>query len=218
MRKFLASVLDALAGSSVHLVAPCASAAICLIRVRSRAQSLALCSCPYSHACRARVQDSQAAVVKAALLSGTGVLRLTVVLACKQVRALLANGGGHSSLRSTPQGGGVPQPEVAAAWSASRALFAEVCSLAVSSDNSGVKLQAIKFVEAAALAYSAALSMPALLNAPFASDLRDGLHVAIGAHALTLFCLQPACMTTAVSQRWSPDCSALCSRGRPLWF
>ena len=32
-------------------------------------------------------QDSQAAVVKAALLSGTGVLRLTVVLACKQVCA-----------------------------------------------------------------------------------------------------------------------------------
>jgi hypothetical protein len=30
-------------------------------------------------------QDSQAAVAKAALLSGTGVLRLTVVLACKQV-------------------------------------------------------------------------------------------------------------------------------------
>ena len=37
VRKFLASVLDALAGSSVHLVAPCAAAAICLIRVRSPA-------------------------------------------------------------------------------------------------------------------------------------------------------------------------------------
>ena len=34
VRKFLATVLDALAGSSVQLVAPCAAAAICLLRVR----------------------------------------------------------------------------------------------------------------------------------------------------------------------------------------
>ena len=75
-----------------------------------------------------------------------------------------------------------------AAWSASRALFAEACGLAVGSENSGVRLQAIKFVEAAALAYSAALSVPALLSAPLASDLRDGLRVALGAQQLRRFC------------------------------
>lgn len=58
------------------------------------------------------------------------------------------------------------------------------------SENSGVKLQAIKFVEAAALAYSAALSVPALLSAPLASDLHDGLRVALGA-------LQPRRMALA---------------------
>ena len=119
--------------------------------------------------------------MKAALLSGTGVLRLTVVLACKQVSAWVAHVRGGGSSRGRPQGGGVPQPEVAAAWSASRALFAEACSLAVGSDNSGVKLQAIKFVEAAALAYSAALSVPGLLSAPLASDLHDNLNVSTGA-------------------------------------
>ena len=40
VRKFLASVLDALAGSSVHLVAPCASAAISLMRVRGQVSLL----------------------------------------------------------------------------------------------------------------------------------------------------------------------------------
>lgn len=39
VRKFLATVLDALAGSSVQLVAPCAAAAICLLRVRSGAHT-----------------------------------------------------------------------------------------------------------------------------------------------------------------------------------
>jgi hypothetical protein len=128
-------------------------------------------------------QDSQAAVAKAALLSGTGVLRLTVVLACKQVcrqqRASLP--AARRDSRAALQGTGVPPPEMVAAWTASRALFAEACGLAVGSENSGVKLQAIKFVEAAALAYSAALSVPALLSAPLASDLRDGLRVALGA-------------------------------------
>ena len=140
--------------------------------------------------------------MKAALLSGTGVLRLTVVLACKQVRAQLARGGRRGVLRGTPQGGGAPQPEVVAAWSASRALFAEACSLAVGADNSGVKLQAIKFVEAAALAYSAALSVPALLSAPLASDLRDGLHVSIGSHSFLLATsLRSKLLTTSMSQR-----------------
>ena len=138
-------------------------------------------SSSYSHPRLARAQDSQAAVVKAALLSGTGVLRLTVVLACKQVRACGGTRPRRGNSRGTPQGGAAPQPEVAAAWSASRAFFADACSLAVGSDNSGVKLQAIKFVEAAALAYSAALSVPALLSAPLASDLRDSLQVSIGA-------------------------------------
>ena len=95
VRKFLATVLDAIAGSSVQLVAPCAAAAICLLRVRLRAALKPTAVCVSSHATRVALpsvpwcafppQDSQAAVVKAALLSGTGVLRLTVVLACKQV-------------------------------------------------------------------------------------------------------------------------------------
>ena len=137
-----------------------------------------------AHVCACEPQDSQAAVAKAALLSGTGVLRLTVVLVCKQVRARAESAHARAARgdsRAALQGAGVPQPELVAAWTASRALFAEACSLAVGSENSGVRLQAIKFVEAAALAYSAALSVPALLSAPLASDLQDGLRVSLGA-------------------------------------
>jgi hypothetical protein len=47
-----------------------------------------------------------------------------------------------------------------AAWTAARALGAEACALARSAANNGVRLQAIKFVEAAALMFSAALGAP----------------------------------------------------------
>jgi drug/metabolite transporter (DMT)-like permease len=100
-------------------------------------------------------------------------------------------------------------------------MFAEACSLAVGSENGGVKLQAIKFVEAAALAYSAALSVPALLSAPLASELRDGLHFSIGAPVALLLSASLATgwfLTTSLSQRSSPDCWALHSQGRPPWF
>ena len=52
VRKFLATVLDAIAGSSVQLVAPCAAAAICLLRVRLRAALKPTAVCVSSHATR----------------------------------------------------------------------------------------------------------------------------------------------------------------------
>ena len=87
-------------------------------------------------------QDAQSGVAKRALLSATGVLRLAVTLACS----------------------GAVRPEVPGAWAAARALCAEACALASRAQNEGVRLQAIKLVEASALMLSAALGAPGVAS------------------------------------------------------
>jgi hypothetical protein len=92
-----------------------------------------------------------------------------------------------------------------AAWTAARALSAEACALARSAANNGVRLQAIKFVEASALMFTAALGAPGSgggsVAAPGVADgvtpvtafnalvppaqLRDHLQTSLGACALT---------------------------------
>jgi len=192
VRKFLATVLEPLAGSSVQLVAPCVAAAICLLRVRRarvpKSRRVAVSSRARGRTranCRTRKPPSSRRRCCQALACFGSPSCWRASRRARRAQLRVPPVRGRSRAGAAQQGAGVPQPEVVAAWSASRALFAEACGLAVGSENSGVKLQAVKFVEAAALAYSAALSVPALLSPPLASELHDGLRVSLGAPRLS---------------------------------
>lgn len=85
----------------------------------------------------ALVRDADAGVVKRSLLAAVSLLRAAFIRATRDDAAT--------------------QPDTQTCWTAARALCSEACLLASRGTSDGVRLQAIKLVEAAVMMFTAAL-------------------------------------------------------------
>ena len=101
-------------------------------------------------------QDPSPAVAKRALVASVSLFQLAFAALCREARPTHASASATRSRLLFPQTVMTARPEVQQVWTGARGLCATAC-LQVRADDDGVRLQALKFLEAVILMFTASL-------------------------------------------------------------